>query len=96
MRCRTTTIAVALFLMLAITVSIVTLPNANAQESYKTYPFIGATPNPVGVNQEVLFHVGITQPLLSQEMGWEGLSITIEGPDGTTETISGIKTDSTG
>jgi hypothetical protein len=81
--------------MLAIVVSIVTLPNASAQETVKTYAFIGATPNPVGVNQEVLLHVGITNPLLSQEMGWDDLSVTIEGPDGT-ETISGIRTDSTG
>ncbi|MCW4053657.1 MAG: PQQ-binding-like beta-propeller repeat protein [Candidatus Bathyarchaeota archaeon] len=95
-RSKTTIIAIALFLMLAITVSIVALPNASAQQSIKTFPFIGATPNPVGVNQEVLFHVGITTPLFSQEMGWEGLSIIIKGPDGTTETISNIRTDSTG
>jgi len=29
-------------------------------------------------------------------MGWEGLSVTIERPDGQTETISDIRTDSTG
>src|SRR5665647_2021212 len=29
-------------------------------------------------------------------MGWDGLSVTITKPDGTTETISSIRTDSTG
>jgi len=62
----------------------------------KTYAFIGALPNPVGVGQEVLLHIGITQPLSNVRMGWEGLSVTITRPDGTTETISGIRTDATG
>ena len=61
-----------------------------------TYAYIGATPNPVGVNQEVLLHVGITQQLSIVGMGWEDLSVTIERPDGKTDTISGITTDSTG
>jgi outer membrane protein assembly factor BamB len=77
-------------------VSLVALPTATAQGTRKTYAYIGATPNPVGINQEVLFHVGITTPLQSVSQGWEGLSVTITKPDGTTETISNIRTDSTG
>jgi hydrogenase maturation factor len=65
---KTTASAIALFLMLAITVSIIASANATAQQTVKTYPFIGAVPNPVGVGQEVLLHVGITQPVFSQEM----------------------------
>ena len=61
-----------------------------------TFCYIGAIPNPVGVNQDVLFHVGLTQQLQVVGMGWEDLSITIERPDGKTDTISGITTDSTG
>jgi hypothetical protein len=61
-----------------------------------TYAFIGATPNPVGVGQETLLHVGITQQLQNVRMGWEGLSVIITKPDGTTETLSNIRTDSTG
>ena len=91
---KTTTTAIALFLML--TVTIVALPIANAQIRKKTYPFIGAVPNPVGVGQEVLLHVGITDNLETADQGWEGLSITIERPDGQTDTIDDIKTDSTG
>jgi len=62
----------------------------------KTFAYIGATPNPIGVNQEVLLHVGITHQLGGVQYGWEGLSATITKPDGTTETISNIRTDSTG
>jgi outer membrane protein assembly factor BamB len=75
------------------------LPTAIAQDepgTWQTYPFLGAIPNPVGKGQTVLFHVGIFQQLVSAQMGWEDLSIIIEKPDGTTDTISGIKTDSTG
>ena len=61
-----------------------------------TYCYIGVLPNPVGVGQEVLLHVGITQQLSRIGMEWEDLSITIERPDGKTDTLSGINTDSTG
>lgn len=67
-----------------------------AASSMETYAFIGATPNPVGIGQETLLHVGITQQLTNVNMGWEGLTVTVTKPDGTSETLSGIKTDSTG
>ena len=91
------TIAMALFLLFAITVSLFAV-TATAQEpdEYKTYPFIGAVPNPVGVGQEVLLHVGITQQLASALVGWEGLTVTVERPDGKTETLGPFRTDSTG
>ena len=87
-----------LFIILAMAISLFALPAEKqyATAQITTYVFIGATPNPVGVGQEVLLHVGITQQLVSPEMGWEGLSITIERPDGQTDTISNIKTDATG
>jgi len=95
---KTTITTIALVLTLTISTILVTFPVAIAQEppTLQSYPFIGAIPNPVGVNQEVLLHVGITQQLSSAEMGWEGLSITITRPDGETEVISNIRTDSTG
>jgi hypothetical protein len=82
--------------MLTISVVIVAIPTATAQNTQVTYPFLGVVPNPVGVNQMILLHVGIFQQLSSAQMGWEGLSITIQRPDGGTDTISDIKTDSTG
>ena len=87
---------VALFLLFAMTVSLVALPTANSQSTSKTYAVIGATPNPVGIGQETLLAVGITQQKRQAYEGWEDMSVTIERPDGRTDTISNIKTDSTG
>ena len=88
---------ISLILLLTISAFMVGLPSIAAQtQTVKSYPFIGATPNPVGVNQQVLLHVGISQQLSNAAMGWEGLSVTIVRPDGQTDTISGIRTDSTG
>jgi outer membrane protein assembly factor BamB len=96
-----TAIAVSLFLLFAMAISLFALPAANAQTYVSTgkcttYAYIGATPNPIGVNQETLLHIGITQQLANVALGWEGLSVTITKPDGSTETISNIRTDSTG
>jgi len=93
---KTTGVTAALLTVLAMAVALVALPTATAQTSVKTYAFIGATPNPVGVNQEVLIHVGIPQQLFIVSHGWEGLSVTIERPDGKTDTITDIRTDATG
>jgi len=87
---------IALILLLTLSATLVALPAATAQESRKTYPFLGVVPNPVGVGQPVLFHVGIFQNLVTVNQGWEDISITIESPDGETETIDNIRTDATG
>jgi outer membrane protein assembly factor BamB len=92
----TTTTAVTLFLMFAMAVSLVALPVANAQTTKETYPFIGALPNPVGVGQDVLLHVGITEALNNADEGWEGLTVTVKRPDGTTKTLGPFRTDATG
>jgi outer membrane protein assembly factor BamB len=98
LRCKTKHFTIALILVLTVSASIVALPAVTAQATHekKTYAYIGAVPNPVGVDQAVLIHVGITQELSSTEMGWEGLSITIERPDGQIDKIENITTDATG
>jgi len=88
--------AVALFLLIAMAVSLVALPNATAADTWQTYAFIGATPNPVGVGQEVLLHVGIKHPLANTNEGWKGITVTVTRPDGHTETLGPYETDSTG
>jgi hypothetical protein len=94
------TIAITLFLMVTMTISLVALPNANAAGTKKTYPVIGATPNPVGVGQETLILVGITDATSSALYGWKGLTVTVTKPDKTIETLNnggpGYTTDSTG
>jgi hypothetical protein len=90
---------IALILVLTISAILVALPVATAQETEgrkTTYPYVGAVPDPAGVNQQILLHVGITDNLAGPQYGWEGLSLTIEKPDGSTETITGIRTDATG
>jgi len=85
---------IALFLLFAMTISLVALPSTTAQSTRKTYPFINAVPNPAGVNQQVYLHVGIKHPLALTSEGWHDLEVRITGP--VSETIDDITTDSTG
>jgi len=95
---KATTIAAALIIILAMAISLLASPGekqyATAQTT--TYPYIGAVPNPVGVNQEVLLHIGEIHQLTSAELGWHGLTVTVTRPDNTTETLGPYDTDSTG
>jgi len=65
-------------------------------ENKTTYALCGANPNPIGVNQEVLIHVGITDYLQISTQGWTGLTVTVTKPDGNTETLGPFTTDATG
>ena len=95
-----TATGVATFLMLTAIISLVALPNTYAAGTKRTYPVIGATPNPVGVGQETLILIGITDATSSALYGWKGLTVTVTKPDGKTETLNnggpGYTTDSTG
>ena len=90
--------SIAIILVLTISAILVSLPAIFAQPitTTKTYPVIGATPNPVGVNQETLLLLGITQQAQQAEDGWENLTITVTNPLGETETLGPFRTDSTG
>jgi len=96
--CKTKLSTIALILVLTLSAILVAIPAATAQavQTSKSYPYIGAVPNPVGVNQPVLLHIGITSRLTSVEMGWEGLTVTVTDPDGIESTIGPIRTDATG
>ena len=72
------------------------LANAQAAPTRKTFPIIDAIPNPVGVGQETLIKVGITLQAEAVLYGWEGLTVTLTKPDGSTQTLGPYKTDSTG
>jgi len=90
--------AIAMLLISIFAISLVASSNVTAQTTYyqqKTYAFIGATPNPVGVGQETLLDVGITQQV-AEESGWKGLTVTVTKPDNTTETLGPVNTDPTG
>ena len=87
---------IALILVSSMAISLVALPTANAQSKMTTYAFIGATPNPVGVGQQTLLDVGITDQLNSVSLGWTGITITVTAPDGTVTTLGPFRTDATG
>ena len=95
---------IATLLILTFAISLVAVPFASAQLNVpyvstgksKTYAYIGATPNPVGIGQDTLLHVGISQQLSLVQYGWYGLTVTVTKPDGKTETLGPVNTDSTG
>jgi hypothetical protein len=84
--------------ILIISTILIGLPAVMAQDpgSKTTYALIGATPNPIGINQQLLIHLGITDRLATDDLGWHGLTVTVEKPDGSTETLGPFTTDSTG
>ena len=91
--------AVAMLLLIATLISTVALPSATAQTPDKeknTFAMIGAMPNPVGVGQDVLLWVGITDMLYVWTDGWTGITVKVTKPDGATETLGPFRTDSTG
>ncbi len=64
--------------------------------SMRTYAISDAIPDVIGLGEETLLKCGITEALASESYGWEDISIVITDPDGNNETISGLRTDSTG
>ncbi|MEJ2241642.1 MAG: hypothetical protein P8Y18_05830 [Candidatus Bathyarchaeota archaeon] len=90
---------ISLILILTISTFFIALPTVTAQEpvySKATHAYIGAVPNPIGINQQLLLHVGITDYLNIVTDGWEGLTVTVTRPDGSTETLGPFRTDATG
>ncbi|WNZ28360.1 MAG: hypothetical protein IAX21_06705 [Candidatus Bathyarchaeota archaeon] len=91
------TSTIALVLILTLSTLIIALPTVNAQATRKqSYPYIGGIPNPVGVGQMVLLHVGITDSTQTTEDGFTGLTVTVTDPEGNEEILGPFRTDSTG
>ncbi len=89
---------IAICIVISFAVSILAaFPLSNAQTTEKkTYAFISATPNPVGVGQETLLHIGISEATNGTFYSWRGLTVTMTKPDGTVQTLGPFITDSTG
>lgn len=91
------TIAIAFTLMFAISTLIMLTPSVEAQNTKATFAYVGAIPNPVNVNGEVLIHLGITEAIgPSASAGWEGLTVTVTKPNGDKVELGPLRTDSTG
>ncbi len=93
---KTLTTIIALILLSSTAISAFTVSTVDAQGTLKTYAFVGATPNPVGVGQQAVIRLGITDQLAAPQYGWQGLTVTITHPDGTNETLGPFRTDATG
>ncbi|HLN44445.1 MAG TPA: PQQ-binding-like beta-propeller repeat protein [Candidatus Sulfotelmatobacter sp.] len=86
---------IALLLIVSMTITMLALPNVNAQSTIKSYPLIDVIPNPCGINQRVLVNYGAINYLNAEDDGWN-VTITVTKPDGTTDTLTPPKTWSTG
>ena len=83
-------------MIMAFAISMIALPGfVNAASGNKTYPFVEAIPNPVGVGQRTLINFGLLNYLNIDGDGWN-VTLTITDPSGHTETIGPLKTWSTG
>src|SRR5665647_220236 len=93
-----TSTIIATFLMLTFALSMLPMISVDAQTTREkeTFPVIGATPNPVGLGEETLIWLGISDSKAFAWEGWEGLTVIVTKPDNTTETLGPFKTDSTG
>jgi hypothetical protein len=96
----TSKIAVALIVIFALSVitaiPLINIQPTTAQTTMKTYPISDAIPNPIGLGESTLLKCGISQPAPSASYGWSGITITVVKPDGHTETLGPVTTDSTG
>ena len=93
-------IAIALFLVLTIAVTLIALPIVGAADPPRTWPtvsFLSVSPNPVGVNQSVLIVMWIDKvhPTTSSFWGgrWSGYTVEITKPDNTKETLGPFTAD---
>ncbi|HSV50416.1 MAG TPA: hypothetical protein VLH35_08865, partial [Candidatus Acidoferrales bacterium] len=88
----------SVLLVLAFVSSIVPLVQTTdaATAAKPTYAFISSTPNPVGVGQETLLHIGISEATNGTYFQWKGLTVSVIDPDGKNSTLGPYNTDSTG
>jgi FOG: WD40-like repeat len=95
---RISAIIISAFLILAMTVPLILMPNTNAaipstRTDYPTDAFMDVSPNPVGVGQSV-FILGwllefdpVTNGYLGNQSYWQGITVTVTDPDGTPTTL---------
>ena len=97
---KTTIVSTLIILLLTLAAF---MPNINAADAqtvnWDTFAYIIVSPNPVGVGQDLIvqFRIDKTVPTGSV-LGpfWEGFTVKITRPDGTTETRGPLTADSTG
>ena len=90
---KTTAIAIAIFLMLSMSASMMLVPNTSAHTpawQIPTYAYVTAAPNPVGVGQKATIGMWLSAVAPGAEPGndirWHDFQLTITAPDGTKTT----------
>jgi len=90
---RIVVIAIALFLMLSMTASIILVPSASAHTpawQIPTFAYVQAEPNPVGVGQPVLIYMWVNQipdgAQLGDNIRFQNYQLTITAPNGAKQT----------
>jgi PQQ-like domain len=93
--------AIAFITMLTLTtVLLACMPIANAEDVITTYGFVSAQPNPIGVGQtlSIDFWINEVPPSAGGSGGdrWQGLTVTVTKPDGTSQTLGPFNSDPVG
>jgi outer membrane protein assembly factor BamB len=90
-----TSIAITLFLMFAMTISLFALPAANAHDppwEIPTFAYINVRPDTVGVGQEVIIVVWVDKmpagSAILNDIRFRDYKLTITKPDGKTEVVT--------
>jgi hypothetical protein len=91
---------IALILLLSFSISIMGMSFTNAAVPTNTYAFIAANPNPIGVNQPLQVSMWLSDPPPTAAGAggdrWQGFTVTITKPDGSTETKGPYNSDAVG
>jgi hypothetical protein len=96
---KTAITAITLSILIGSSALLALAPSVNAAFGpIKTFSYIGAYPTPIGVGQNALVTYRVDQPAagaLSHSGHFNGTSVTITKPDGTTETKTDLAMDAT-
>ena len=89
---------IAAIMVLTFALTLIALPNANGvlMPARETYAFVTANPNPIGVGQDALVVMWLSEPLPSDAFRRGGYQLVITKPDGKTETLGPFTAESTG
>lgn len=95
-----TTTAIAITLMMLSSIfTFMAISNVNAAD-VTVYPFLTVSPNPIGVGQQTIIVAWLDRlpPMFSNntQTSWEQYTITVTHPDGETETLGPVNSDSLG
>jgi len=92
--------AIAMFLMLTMTIAMVAFPTVQAQ-TLPSFLLINVAPNPIGVGQTAQVNAFLSKPPMTAGLGgsgdmYKGITVEVTKPDGTKQTLGPFTSDATG